>query len=216
MVIGTNGPGGIYKRMWVFKEHANCTLAKAIGTLPLFCTLRSITAGAAICLSLISSNLLAVTEYQIKAALLYKFSKFVEWPKTAFRDKRTPFGICVIGHDPFGSTLDAISDRRMHERRTIVRRLESGALRQQSCHTLFIPTSERSRLQSILLSIDNLPILTISDFDTFAERGGIIELKKTNQRIRFEVNIDAAHDAGLQISAQLLRLATVVYNKEGH
>ncbi len=149
-------------------------------------------------------------EYQIKAAFLYNFTKFVSWPENAVSGEPKPLNICIIGRDPFGSVIDiSTKGKFVKHRPLIVRRIEQiGEV--ETCHLLFVSSSESSRLSDIVEFVSDLPILTVADGGNFAQRGGIINLVITGNKIRFEINPDAASRAGLQLSAQLLKLALIV------
>ena len=151
-------------------------------------------------------------EYLIKAAFLYNFAKFTDWPTSAFATADVPLTICVLGEDPFGSALEAIDGKEIKGRIVAVRRLanEAGA---DSCHVIFISASEESRLAGILGSLRDRPVLTVADMPDFARAGGIINLKTNKEdRIRFDINIGRAQQAGLRMSSKLLSLAEDTYN----
>ena len=149
-------------------------------------------------------------EYQVKAALLYKLTKFIQWPEQALSDANMPLGICVFGEDPFGSSLDALADKTVRGSKIIIKRIQQTS-QLNGCHVLFVSTSEKQNMVSILHTINNLPILAVSDIDRFAQQGGIINLVTINNKIHFEINIQAAKQAQLKISAQLLELATIIH-----
>jgi len=148
-------------------------------------------------------------EYQVKAAYLYNFGRFVVWPSPV---KGEPFTVCVLGHDPFGVVLDAtLSGETINGLKVVAKRImalqESG-----SCQILFISASDLSqpRLKEILAELDQRSVLTVSDSPEFAQRGGMVQFVLDGNRVRFEVNLAAAERARLSLSSQLLRLATSV------
>ena len=145
-------------------------------------------------------------EYLIKAAILFNFTKFVEWPAAAFKGADAPLRICVIGDDPFGPALDALRGKTVRERRLTASRIADVAGAAQ-CHVLFVAASERARLPQILAAVGKRPILTVADMGRFADLGGIIALKETDHRSRIEINLGAARRAGVTLSSKLLRLA---------
>jgi len=152
-----------------------------------------------------------VQEYELKAAVLYKLLKFVDWPETAFDNNGDILHICVLGKDPFGEMLDYYSGKILNGRKLEINRItrihaNAGA----GCHILFISTSEKKRLAAILKQIKTAPILSIGDTEGFAQQGGIINLVLKERRIAFEINVKAAEHAGLKINAKLLRLATII------
>jgi hypothetical protein len=121
-----------------------------------------------------------------------------------------PFVIGVLGKDPFGTALDRlIEGETVNDKTVVIRRL---ARTEQAAHTqvLFISSSEEHNLPAILRAIEGKSILTVSEIENFAQRGGIINLKKENNRVAFEINLDSAKRAGLTMNAQLLKLARVV------
>lgn len=151
-------------------------------------------------------------EYLIKAAFLYNFAKFTEWPAAAFAAADAPLTICVLGEDPFGAALDAINGKEIRGRTVATRRL-SDTTAAAECHVIFISVSEQTRLAGILESLRDRPVLTVADMPEFARTGGIINLKTNNEdRIRFDINVGRAQQAGLRMSSKLLSLAEDTYN----
>lgn len=154
-------------------------------------------------------------EYQVKAAFLFHFTQFAEWPPEAFAEAEQPFVIGVLGDDPFGSYLDetvlgeAVDTHAMVVRR--YRRVEDV----EACHILFISQSEADRLAQILTRLQDRAMLTVSDVPRFTERGGIIEFVMEDNKIRLRINVEAARAAEVTISAKLLRLADIVSPQTG-
>ncbi|MBI5099240.1 MAG: YfiR family protein [Nitrospirae bacterium] len=150
--------------------------------------------------------------YKVKAAFLYNFTKFVEWPADAFRDVGDPVTLCILGSDPFGDALDSIKDKTVGGRKFAVRKsLNPESLK--GCHIIFVSESEREKLPAILNAVKNKHALTVGDMPGFAESGGIINLFMFENKVRFEINVDAAQHEGLAISSQLLKLARIVKEK---
>ena len=148
------------------------------------------------------------SEYKLKAALIYKLTRFVEWPGE--HRPQTDFGICILGRDDFGSALDALESRNVHGLPIRIRRLVQSEAVDSGCQILFVSESKRPFLRSILASLKGRPILTIGDLDGFAEKGGMIEFVRGRQRIGFRINLQQASRAGLEIAAPLLQLSTIV------
>lgn len=149
-------------------------------------------------------------EYQVKAVFLFNFAQFVDWPADAFPDSATPVVIGVLGDDPFGPVLDqTVRDERLGGRSFQVRRYQRVD-EIKTCHILFISRSEKSRLKGILAGLENRGILTVSDEDGFAERGGMIRFVTDRSRIRLQINPGAAEAGHLRISSKLLRVAEIV------
>lgn len=145
------------------------------------------------------------TEYRIKAAFLYNFTSFVTWPDELAG--QAGFTLCVFGNDPFGNLLDKLAGKPVKNTRLAIRRLESLALLDQ-CQLVFISEMSSDQLDPALALLHGLPVLTVSDMRGFTELGGIIEFRIIENRVRFDININAAESAGLSISSKLLSLAT--------
>lgn len=150
------------------------------------------------------------TEYQIKAAFLYNFAKFVEWPADTFADPHAPLVLGIVGEDPFGSALDKLAvDKTVNGRGLVIKRLKQGPdLR--NCHILFVSSSERKRIPQILGSLQGASVLTVGETERFAQSGGVIDFILEENKVRFEINSDAAARARLNISSKLLALARMV------
>jgi uncharacterized protein DUF4154 len=151
----------------------------------------------------------AASEYDIKAAFLYNFTKFVEWPPAAFPDAHSPLKICVLGEDPFGKTLRALMDEGVGGRPVSLLRLDS-LNNPAACHVLFISRSEKDRLPDVLESLRDVPVLTVGDTKGFLDQGGIIDFVLEGAKVRFEINQEAAERVGIRISSKLLALARYV------
>jgi len=153
----------------------------------------------------------ALTEYEVKAGFLYHVGWFVEWPANSVQDHASTFIIGVLGTHPFGSALDDVMrGKAIHERPVVIKyyqRVEEAV----SSHVLFISASEEPRLPAILAVLETTPVLTISDLERFAERGGMIALRLVDRKVHFDINMDATERAGLKLSSQLLRLAKVIH-----
>ncbi len=150
---------------------------------------------------------LVQTEYRVKAAFLYNYAKLVDWPTNAFATSSTPITIGVLGQDPFGPALEkTIDGKKIGDRGLAIKRFRSvGDI--HDCHVLFICQSERGRLPVILAALQGKSILTVGECDHFVESGGMIQLIKQDDAVRFRVNLGAANRASLRISSKLLRVA---------
>ncbi len=152
-------------------------------------------------------------EYEIKAAFLYNFAKFVEWPPTAFDAADAPIVFCVVGHNPFnGSLARVVSDRTANGRRIEVRHLAADD-NLSGCNLIFMAESEDEQVAQVLQKTRNengRPVLTVGESKEFAEAGGMIRLLVDQGRIRFDINVVEAERAGLRLSSQLLKLARTV------
>jgi hypothetical protein len=170
---------------------------------------------ATLLLLLLATPLLAqqasAPEHEIKAAYLYNFARFVEWPPRTDPAPAGSFAICVLGKDPFGGALDAVvAGVSIDGARVVARRLSSAA-DAASCRVLYISTSEDERVTAILATVGRAAVLTVSDVPRFIERGGMIQFVTDKGRVRFEVGLPAAQDATLTLSSALLRVASVVH-----
>jgi YfiR/HmsC-like len=156
------------------------------------------------------------SEYQVKAAYLLNFLKFVEWPDDAFADPLAPYVVGVVGDDPFGSALPQVVIGKTVQGRDLVIRVYRAGEAVRGAHILFISASEKKRLPAILSALRGLSTLTVGDTEEFLEAGGMIQFLSENDRIRFAINVDAARRGRLRISSKLLSLAKVVggNNKE--
>lgn len=151
----------------------------------------------------------SATEYQVKAAFLYNFAKFIEWPSDAFYSPEAPLILGVLGDDPFGATLDTTVRGKMANGHPLVVRRFSHVQDLRACHVLFISHSEKERLPQILGNLRGLAILTVSEVDRFSDHGGVITFFIEQNRVRFEINIATADRAGLKISSKLLSVARI-------
>ena len=147
------------------------------------------------------------SEYQLKAAFLFNFAKFVEWPPEVFSAPAAPIVIGIIGENPFGKDLeDIVRDKKINARALIIKpiaSLDDG----KKCHLLFISTSEKSRMPEIFRALGKASVLTVGETDQFTQNGGVINFVREGNKIRFEISDDAAKRAGLKISSKLLSLA---------
>ena len=153
-------------------------------------------------------------EYQVKAAYLYNFGRFVEWPSKVTTASTGSFTICVLGEDPFGPALDSTLTGETRGNQRVAARRISSPQEYVDCQILFISTSEAKRLNKIIEALGNSAVLTVSDIPGFSQRRGMIQLVMEGNRIRFEVNLAATQRAGLTLSSELLKVATAV-RKDG-
>jgi len=155
----------------------------------------------------------ASNEYQVKAAYLFNFAKFVEWPTGAFRSPNSPLVICVLGLNPFGSDLEgSIAGKTVGGHRLKISNLPHG-LDASSCQIVFIASSEKGQMREILQSLTGASVLTVGDTSGFTDDGGMINFVLEGDRVRFEANVDAADHAHLRLSARLLTVAKLVVSK---
>jgi hypothetical protein len=154
----------------------------------------------------------AESEYDVKAAYLFKFTKFIEWPATAFTGPDAPFVIGIVGRDPFNGGLDRlIAGNTTGARRLEVQHLnatDSTGLR--GCQMVFVSASEQRRLPNILSALQGRPVLVVGESEGFASAGGMLGFALRESRVGIEINSAAARQARLKISSQLLNLAKLV------
>jgi hypothetical protein len=150
-----------------------------------------------------------VTEPSLKAAFVYNFAKFTEWPPEAL-PPAARFMACVLGDGPFGAALTRTVEGRLLSGRTIdVSHAKiDGPLR--TCHLLYVSNMTSAQLTAILTTVRGAPVLTISDADQFARLGGIAHIFVENGKMRFELNLDLARRSRLLLSSRLLALAALV------
>lgn len=151
----------------------------------------------------------SAAEYGVKAGFVYNFTKFIEWPTTAFAAPTDSFRLCVIGDRPLDGKLQLLDQRRAQDRDIAI--VINPPLQEYGrCHVLYLAGGEAPRLKQVLRALDRAPVLTVSDMPGFAQQGGMIELYVADDRVQFAINLTAARRAGLKLSAQLLRLAKIV------
>lgn len=147
------------------------------------------------------------SEYQVKAAYLYNFGRFIEWPNKAGAPNADPFGVCVLGQDPFGQSLDAVlAGETIHGASAVAARI-SKPKDAVNCRILFISSSEAGQLKQILEALEGTGVLTVSDLPQFSERGGMVQFVLEGKKVRFEVNLTPVEHAHLALSSQLLKVA---------
>jgi hypothetical protein len=150
------------------------------------------------------------TEYEVKAAFLYNFARFVEWPPETGHDPGAPFVIAILGRDPFGPVLDeTVAGKTVAGRPIEVHRVPRVD-EARDAQIVFVSPSERANMAAILKALERPGVLTVGDTDGFAVRGGAINFTVQARRVRFEINPAVAEQAGLKMSSQLLKLATLV------
>jgi len=152
-----------------------------------------------------------LSEYQLKAAFIYNFAKFVEWPADAFPEGGAPLRICVLGENPFGNELlQTVNGKKVNGHPlVVVPVLESHQAR--GCHVLFLSRAERKRIPQTLEALRNSSTLTVGESDDFMRAGGVINFVLEGGKVRFEVSLRASEQARLKISSKLLSLARTVW-----
>lgn len=154
-------------------------------------------------------------EYRVKAAFLYNFIKFIDWPKEKAADNNS-ITIGIVGKNPFGKAFEPLRGKKAKEKKVIIKQFKSveesklpsdqiEAIRK--CHVLFVCRSEVKHLKEIFKSVKGHSVLTVGDMEDFLESGGIINFLMEDEKVRFEIHNIAAKRAKLDIRSKLLRLA---------
>ncbi|MEK6761418.1 MAG: YfiR family protein [Nitrospirota bacterium] len=148
-------------------------------------------------------------EYLLKSAFLYNFAKFVEWPTSIFSTSSTPLTICVLGNDPFGSSLEAIAEKTIKGRALVVKRLRSvgGA---KDCQMLYVSPNELTQTAEIVRTLQKAPILTVCDVESCAQEGIMVNMRMVENRVQLDMNLDAVQRTPLKVSSQLIKLTRIV------
>lgn len=160
-----------------------------------------------LCLGLAAAHASIRSEYEVKAAFLYNFTRFVSWSQVG--DSSAPLEVCVFGDDPFGELLDPLHGRKSQGRELQIRYPEN-TYSLTGCDVLYIGQSESRNLANIFNIAQQHGMLTVSDLQDFARKGGMFGYVKRGNVIRFEINLKAATEAGLTINSRLLELAVRV------
>ena len=153
------------------------------------------------------------TEYAVKAAFLYHFAKFIEWPESVGGPSPAVVTLCVVGADPFGDALDELAARGadgLADGTQVRVRHVTGLTSRAGCHIAFISNSERSRLATHLANATAEHVVTVSELNGFAEAGGVIQFVLEDGKVRFWINRGAAERGGVRLSSRLLALARIV------
>ena len=149
-------------------------------------------------------------EYQIKAVFLFNFTQFVEWPSATFTNADEPFCIGILGDDPFDAFLDeTVRGEKANGHPLVIQRYHNVE-EAKNCQLLFVSRSESKRVDQILAGLKSRNVLTVSDIEGFAKNGGVIRFVNEQNKIHFRINLEAAKNANLTISSQMLRLAEIV------
>ena len=152
-------------------------------------------------------------EYTLKAAFLYNFTKFVEWPEAVGPRGTDPFTLCLVG-DRFGSSIESIEGKAVRGHPITIRK-NIPMSTSKDCHMLFVSTEEISQFITALAGIQTSPVLTVCDSPHCAERGFMINLRMSENKVSLDINLEAIQRTPLKVSSQLLKLARPV-NEEHH
>jgi hypothetical protein len=150
-------------------------------------------------------------EYTIKGAFLYNFGRYVQWPAAAFVDDQAPFVIGVLGADPFGTVLDNIAGTAKVDGRAVVAKRFATLADYSRCHILFIAASADAKVKTeVLAKLQKKGVLLVSEEAGLVQQGAVVNFYIENNKVRFEINIDAAKQQQLKVSSKLLSLARIV------
>lgn len=152
------------------------------------------------------------SETELKAAYVYNFAKFVQWPVEAFASATSPLNLCVAGRE-LPPAFEALHGKSAQGREMRVRRLlRADDVRE--CHALYVPESAESLVPDHIRTSRGTPVLTIGESEGFAANRGIVGFTPRDERLHFEINPESAARAGIRVNAQLLRLATIVRDEK--
>lgn len=157
----------------------------------------------------VDSPYAAAMEYEVKAAFIHNFTKFIEWPFDAFEGEKSPFRIGILGTGPIDKPLMNLNGKKVGRRSLEISRVQNLNDTRQY-HIIFVNPSENGRIQPILHALKGTGILTVGDTSGFAEQCGVVNFYLKSGKVRFEINIKASHRENLNISSRLLRLARVI------
>lgn len=146
------------------------------------------------------------SEQELKAAYLYNFAKFVEWPEGTFESPASPLNVCVFGEDPFGRTLDGLIQGEKADGHSLAALRPDRIAELRSCHVLFVSSSERGRLGEILASVRDKNVLTVGEGEEFLRRGGMIAFVREKSKVRFIIEKEAVGQAAFKVSSRLMAL----------
>jgi len=149
-------------------------------------------------------------EYELKAAMLYNLTRFVEWPASAYADTQAPTVLCILGRDPFGDSLTSLVSKQTASGRAVQIRHIANDREIRTCHVAYISSSERKSMTQILSTLKGASVLTVGETVQFAARGGMIQFSLEEKQVHFEINLEAASEVDLKISSRLLVLARIV------
>jgi hypothetical protein len=153
-------------------------------------------------------------EYRVKAAYLFHFAQLVDWPPSAFgQDDKSVF-FCTYGDDPFHGELEKMEGKQIQARSVRVRHLKETE-DARNCQILFVDKSQRKHFAILLAQLGGAPVVTVGESDNFVQEGGVIRFCLEDNKVRFEINLEAAERARLKISSRLLLLAKTVVGKIG-
>jgi hypothetical protein len=147
---------------------------------------------------------------QVKALFLYNFANFVRWPDQAFVSNENMLRMCIFGDAQLGPFLDQVNGTPIRDKRLQVVRTDALKEIESGCHILFVSENKAGMLPALIASTKNIYVLSVSDVENFARKGGVISIIRTSDKLTFEINLDTALRNGLLISSDLLSMARIV------
>ncbi len=165
--------------------------------------------GILLCASWSASETGSPDENKLKAAFVYHFAKFIDWPESTFATEQSPLIITVFGADNLARALDPLNSRAVRNH-PIQIRSTADITKLQPCHILYIGTTERKTVARIIALLQDTPVVTLSDMENFARSGGMIQFVNVRDRLRFAINNRTAQAKDLVFNSQLLSLAIEV------
>jgi hypothetical protein len=151
----------------------------------------------------------SLEEYTVKAGYIYKFMLFTEWPDSAFESSNSTIVLGIYGPNPFADIFEQVTGRTIQDRQLVVRYLSQtdNVDKLKHCHVLFLSRSLGVAMFDVLEKIEGAPVLTVSDYEGFIDRGGMIEFQSEDQHIYFSINRKAANKVGIRFRSQMLNIA---------
>ena len=193
------------KKVWIyFQDKLFSNLLVLIALLPL---------SNSVLLASTESTPQLTKEFHIKALFLYNFANFVEWPSDAFKDTETPLRMCLYGSVPFGGFLDAVDGTRIRDRNLKIIRTSDPADIESGCHILFVGTNHLDTIEQLFKNMNHLFVLSIGNVEGFTDKGGIVNILRTQDQQKFDINLSKAIENGLLIDSDLLSLARIINRK---
>jgi hypothetical protein len=163
----------------------------------------------ALLLTLWTSQLFAVTEHQLRVAYLYNITKFIQWPQKSFKSEESPINICIIGKNFSKEDIETLRDKIVSGRKLNIYYYKNSK-DIDMCHIAYISSSKKDTFKKSLKDIEGKNIITISDINMFANKGGMIELRRENDKIKLYVNLQALSNENLFLSSKILELSNIV------
>lgn len=158
----------------------------------------------------VSANEQDEAALQVKAQFIYNFANFVEWPNDAFSNSETPIKVCLFGEVAFAPYLYTFDGAMIGERELIVTRADQIVQVREGCHILYVGNDKRVKLPNFWKQIQYVYVLSIGSRDGFADKGGVVNILRSNDKLQFDVNIENALSNGLFLDSDLLALARII------